>query len=245
MLRSLREALGYVMRAKDGDIGKVVDFYFDDKEWKIRYMVADTGEWLLSRKVLISPEAFSGEPDWVAREFPLSITKETVRKSPDVDTEKPVSRQKELDMAAYYNWPLYWTQTPVNPVPARLTREIIEKERKKLSEESDIHLRSFREVMKYKVKTEGEESGHITDFIVNAKGWEIRYLVADTGSWLPGRKVLLSPAWIVKVEWADSSVITDLSRNQLRESPEYNPSEPVNRAYEAKLYDYYGRPAYW
>ena len=41
----------------DGEIGKVREFYFDDQHWAIRYLVADTENWLAGRQVLISPYA--------------------------------------------------------------------------------------------------------------------------------------------------------------------------------------------
>ena len=57
MQNSIKDLKGNTIVAPDGDIGKVDDFYFDDKSWTIRYLVADTGNWLLDRKVLISPIA--------------------------------------------------------------------------------------------------------------------------------------------------------------------------------------------
>ena len=91
MLRSVQDIQGYAIRATDGVIGHVRDVYFDDHNWAVRYFVVDTGTWLASRKVLISRFAV-GEPDWAARVMPVSITKEQVKGSPDIDTDKPVSR---------------------------------------------------------------------------------------------------------------------------------------------------------
>ena len=61
MLRSMSDLQGYAIAATDGDIGHVTDFYFDDEAWVIRFLVVDTGSWLSSRKVLISPIAI-GHP---------------------------------------------------------------------------------------------------------------------------------------------------------------------------------------
>ena len=69
-------------------------FFFDDKTWAIRYLVVDTGAWLPGRRVLISPIAL-GQPDWAGQFFPVKLTMEQVRNSPDIDTDKPVSRQQE------------------------------------------------------------------------------------------------------------------------------------------------------
>src|SRR5680860_1407906 len=107
MLRSMNDLEDCVIRATDGIIGQVKDLYFDDKAWVIRYFVVDTGTWLSSRKVLISLIAI-GHPDWTENEVPVSITKEQVKNSPAIDTDKPVSRQHEMTFLEYYGYPYYW-----------------------------------------------------------------------------------------------------------------------------------------
>lgn len=94
MLRKLTDLRGYAIRATDDFIGTVSDFYFDDEDWGVRYLVVDTGKWLSGRKVLISPLAI-GPPDWMTRVLPVGLTKAQVERSPDIDTRKPVSRQHE------------------------------------------------------------------------------------------------------------------------------------------------------
>ena len=84
------------------------------------------------------------------------------------------------------------------------------------------------------------------DFIVDDQTWTIRYMIIDTSNWWPGsRKVLVPPTWIDSVDWAESKVRVDLTVEQIRLGPEYDPSAPVNREYEIQLYDFYGRPKYW
>ncbi|MEO8766933.1 MAG: PRC-barrel domain-containing protein, partial [Nitrosospira sp.] len=107
MLRSIKDLEGFAAEATDGLIGHVKDFYFDDEAWTIRFLVVETGAWLEGRKVLISPVAI-GVPDWVRRLLPVSVTREQVRKSPDVDSQKPISRQHEVENYAYYGFPYYW-----------------------------------------------------------------------------------------------------------------------------------------
>ena len=107
MLRSVKDLRGYAIRATDGVIGTVDDFYFDDEDWAIRYLVVDTGTWLSGRKVLISPIAL-GSPDWMIQVLPVSLTKRQVEHGPDIDTRKPVSRQHEAEYLIYYGYPHYW-----------------------------------------------------------------------------------------------------------------------------------------
>ena len=107
MLRNTKDLEGYAIRATDGIVGRVKDLYFDDKAWVIRYLVVDTGAWLAHRKVLISPIAI-GHPNWPEKVLPVSITKEQVKNSLDIDTDKPVSRQQEMHYLGYYGYPFYW-----------------------------------------------------------------------------------------------------------------------------------------
>jgi PRC-barrel domain protein len=58
MLQSIKQLYGETLRASDGEIGHVKNFYFDDHNWAVRYVVVDTGAWLSGRLVLISPHAF-------------------------------------------------------------------------------------------------------------------------------------------------------------------------------------------
>lgn len=107
MLRQSKDLLDLAIGATDGAIGDVKDLYFDDEAWVIRYLVVDAGSWLSSRKVLISPIA-AGKPDWANRLLPVSLTQEQVRRSPDIDTDMPVTRQHETDHLDHYSYPYYW-----------------------------------------------------------------------------------------------------------------------------------------
>jgi hypothetical protein len=112
-------------------------------------------------------------------------------------------------------------------------------------EEGDPHLRSVGEVAGYHIEASDGEIGHIEDFIFDDETWKIRYVVVDTKNWLPGRKVLVSPLWVEDVSWRKRRVRVDLTQEEIKSSPEYDPTAPVNRQYEERLYDYYGRPRYW
>lgn len=246
MLRSIKELFGYNIQAKDGEIGKVHDFYFDDETWAIRYLVVDTGKWLPGRKVIIIPSVL-GEPDWRAHVFPVQLAKDQIMKAPDIDLAKPVSRQHEFELHKHYRWAPYWIPygaPGVSAVPPPPPAEE-EKDKESAEEEGDSHLRSAREVIGYHIQALDGEIGHVEDFIVEDIVEVIRYMIVDTKNWLPGKKVLVSPLWIEKVSWKDAKVFIDLLREAIKDSPEFDPSEPINRMYEERLYDFYGRPKYW
>jgi sporulation protein YlmC with PRC-barrel domain len=237
MLQSLVELKDYTLLATDGSIGQVQDFYLDVQAWTIRYLVVDTGEWLSGRRVLLSPTALKQPNE--SREFPVSLTKKQVENSPDIDTYKPVSRQQETELHAYYDWPLYWdtgTLLPVGapgpgpysilpplPEPRPDSPEAARIEKARLAEETsgDPHLHSANEVIGYYIQARDGDIGHIDDFIIDDETWTIQYIVVDTHNWLPGKKVEISPHWVKTVSWTDSTVEVDLLRETVENSPEY------------------------
>ena len=248
MLRSLKSLINYVLKAEDGEIGRCTDFLFDDEKWVTRYIVADTGKWLPGRKVLISPISL-GEPDWSSRRFPVKMTRDEVESSPPLDADAPVSRKYEKMLFDHYGWSYYWMGADLwggLPYPPPVAVPPPERAKPMRKEELEkIHLRSLNEVKGYDIEALDGEIGHAEDFIVDDTSWVFRYMVVDTRKWLPGRKVLVSPEWIDTIIWAENHVKVDLTVNEVKESPKYDPSRPVNREYEVVLYDYYGRPQYW
>ncbi len=255
MLRSVEKLGGFTILATDGEIGKIDDFYFDGESWDIRYLVVSTGPWLLGRKVLLHPSAV-GQISWETQMLSVGLTKEQVENSPDIDTNKPVSRQQEVELFSHYNWIPYWTHggsfvmqggvaVPIarEEPPAKST---LEKEVEAMTQQAqDPSLRSTDEVTGYHIQASDGEIGHVEDFLVDEEAWIIRYMIVDTGNWLPGRKVLVSPRWIEMVTWHEKKVSVDLSQEAIKDSPEYDPRKPLSRAYEETLHKYYDRPIYW
>jgi len=107
MLQSIKQLYGNKLGASDGDLGHVKDFYFEDQNWAVRYVVAETGSWLLGRQVLLSPHAFSGSPP-AGKVMLVNLTRKQIEDSPAVETHKPMSRQYEQEYHRYYGWPYYW-----------------------------------------------------------------------------------------------------------------------------------------
>lgn len=248
MLRSLKSLKSFRIAARDGEIGSVHDFFFDNLLWIVRYLVVDTGHWLPGRKVLLSPQVL-GQPDWGETCVPVELTREQVKSSPEIDTDKPVSRQRESELHQHYGWSFYWTgggvwPNPVVPLPAAV--EVEPSRRTEAIEQGDPHLRSMWEVLGYHIQASDGSIGHADDLIVEDATWVIRYLVVELRNWLPGRKVLIAPQWFVgPIKWAERKVHVFMTRESIRNSPLFDPQVPVNRGYEIQLYDYYGRPGYW
>ena len=226
MQYGISSMIGYEIRATDGDLGKVDEFYFDDETWTVRYIVVETGNWLSGRKVLISPVAF-GKTELESRTISVNLTCSKVWSSPNIDTERPINRQHEAELNEYYQWPWrggYGGSFGTTPLPLSDDEVLAEQEASVSEHRDDPHLRSTREVTGYHLHATDGEIGHVEDFIVDDENWAILFLVVDTTNWLPGKKVLLSPQWINRVEWADSSVYFNLTRESVENSSEFNPS---------------------
>lgn len=274
MLNKATSLKGYTLHSIDGEIGRAKEFYFDDQHWTIRYLVADTGNWLTGRQVLISPHALVSVMSH-EHSIVVDLTKKQIEESPSLDSDMPVSRQFEATYYRYYGWPMYWgdpfmweggyypytvrngehVQGPaqtdsqssrlaasdtIAPTPEQLS-EIAEAE----EDTRNTHLRSTRAVRGYHIKAVDGPIGHIDDFIIDDDTWAIRYLIVDTANWWPGKKVLVAPQWIKSVSWQESKVYVNLSRETIKQSPEYTEVSQLTREYETRLHGHYNHEGYW
>ncbi len=244
MLRSLKELEGYTVNASDGDIGCVKNFLLDDEHWVVRYLVVDTGGELGGLQVLISPRSFR-QVDWLTNRFHLGLTVAKVRHSPNIDVDKPVSRQHEMDINRYYDFPPYWWMAGLLGTPAEGESEGPREAVEPTPSPDDVHLQSATGVRGYHIQGSDESIGRLQDFIVDDETWEVRYLAVDTSGWWFGKTVLVAPHWASCMNWVDRNITLELTRATVKDSPEWNPHAAINREYETHLYDYYGRPAYW
>lgn len=263
MLRRVRDLQGFEFVGQDDEIGSLHDIYFDDDAWTARYFVINTGLWLFGRKVLIAPEAVT-DLSWTTQRLYTTLTQKQVEDSPDIDLDKPVSRQQERSLFDYYAWGYYWAvpaggagipstgsagigAAPIAAPPAEppekssLEQEIAEAKKNA----RDPHLRSVREVIGYSVHATDGDIGQVDDFFVDEADWRIRYLLVDTIRWLPGKKVLISPDWILRVSWSEHTIYVNVPKEKVENSPEYNPADVVDREHEHHLFAHYGFPAYW
>ena len=243
MLRALKELRGFHIEATDGAIGRVVGVYFDDARWTVRYLVVDTGTWLDAREVLISPTVL-GVADGQTRTLAARLTKQQVEDSPSIDLEKPVSRQQESAVNAYYGWPahqmgLWESRVPsmmMQPMPAPASPS---------DEDGDPHLRSSREVIGYHLHAIDDTLGHVEDLILDEDAWTVRYLAVDTANWWFGGHVLVSPRWIRAVRWPERMVDLAVTRDVIKHSPAWSPGYPITQTYEDDLLEYYRQRQAW
>src|ERR1017187_1386480 len=236
MLRSIGQLYGKKLGASDGGIGHLKDFYFNDQQWAVRYVVADTGSWLSGRLVLISPHAFGNlyqDGDCLL----VNLTRQQIENSPAIESHKPVSRQYEEEYYRYYGWPSYWDgggmwgagAFPVIP-PPHLVPSKQASRGSHAHNGDDSHLRSAQGLSGYHIQTSGGAIGHVTDFIMDDKSWAICHLVVETGHWFSGKEIVISPKHVDRISYKESKVFVNVTKETILEAPEYH-VPPLGAAY--------------
>jgi len=245
MLYEAKSFQGYTLCSRDGEIGKVKDFYFDDSNWKIRYLVADTGKWLRGRQVLISPQSLLGV-DKQEKCISVNLTKKQIENSPPLASDKPISRQFEREFLGYYELPLFFMNDPhkrgiIYPPPLDKEPDEADIERKSW----DPHLRSAHDAGGFLIEASNRAVGCLVDLIVDDQDWSVRYVVVDAQSWWPETKVLIALQWVTRVNWSMSKLFVDMACETFRQSPAYTGEAMLTRDYENKLFQNCGRKGYW
>jgi len=106
-------------------------------------------------------------------------------------------------------------------------------------------LRSIEQLYGNRLGASDGDIGAIKDFYFDDQKWAIRYLVADTGVWLPERQVLLPPHSLGRLDQPEKILRVNLTRKQIEDSPSIDVHKPVSRQYEESYYQYFGWPTYW
>lgn len=229
MLQSIKQLYGDKLGAADGELGQVKDFYFDDRNWAVRYLVVDTGTWLTSRQVLLSPHAF-GSLDQAGKVLAVNLTRRQIEGSPSIECHKPVSRQYEEKYYRYYGWPYYWLgdglwgmsgfpilELPAKPLPGEPSvADDPQRER------ADAHLRSTQAVQGYHLQASDGTIGHVCDFLMDGKSWAIGHLVIKTGHRFTGKEVLIPVGKVDRISYEDSTVFVNLTKEAVEQSPAHH-----------------------
>ncbi len=248
---------GYAIEASDGKIGSVSDFLFDEKSWKIRWLIVDTGHWLSERRVLIHPSAI-GKVDDQREVLPVGLTRAQIEGSPEISRDQPLSVQTDGYLYDYYHWDPLWGDdyfrasnaiaqaiSPPSPFVSSASAA------PSPDAEGAPYLRSVDVLTDVHIAASDGEIGHVAGLLVDDCRWDVRYLIIDTRNWLPERQVLMSPYAVRHIDWEEELVHLDVTREQVEASPPWNLAEMTGRtfeqrreAYERKLHLHYGWPGY-
>ncbi len=235
--RRLKKLSDYTLHADDGDIGHLRQVFFDDRDWRVRYLVVHTGSWLLGRDVLLIPETVTKIDD-DKRRIDVELTQQQIEEAPPTSSQLTVSRHYEQELYRHYDWRPYWDEDlllglrgTVDPLADSVQGQ----------EPVNPYLRSSNEVVGYTLNGADGDLGEVSDFVIEAPGWRIRYLDIATGGWLFGRHILMACAWLEDIKWSDLKVTTVLAREAIESAPSYDTGEIISREYELALYKHYGK----
>jgi sporulation protein YlmC with PRC-barrel domain len=222
VLRSIKQLYGNKLGASDGDIGQVKDFYFDDHNWAIRYVVVDPGPWLPGRRVLVSPYSL-GRLDQAEKILRVNLTRKQIENSPSIDLQKPVSRRDEEAYYRYFGWPYYWeggklwglTGVPLLEAAPQSPRIEPTVAFGPQIERAAAQLRSVEAVTGYQVRTNNGTMGYVCDFMMDADSWAIGQLVIKTGHRFSGKEELIETKNVSSISYAESTVFATLTAESI------------------------------
>jgi hypothetical protein len=230
MLQSIKQLYRDKLGASDGEIGHVNDSYFDDQNWAVRYLVADTGAWLPGRQVLLSPHAFGTSLHESGKLLLVNLTRKQIENSPSIDLHKPVSRQYEEEYYRYYGWPHYWQgdglwgmsgfpilELPPNHVPGKSAAASGVQPKN-----PDAHLRSTRAVNGYHLRACDGIAGHVCDFMMGTQSWAICQLIVKIGHRFSGKEVSISVGKVDRISYEESTVYVNLTTEAVEQSSTYD-----------------------
>ncbi len=248
MLEVISALKGYAIEASDGKMGTVGDFLFDDRAWKVRWLVVDTGTWLTERKVLVHPSAIE-RTDYERQAFAVNLTKAQVEGSPGILQDQPVSRRMERQLHDYYGWDPSWSGGDAGAIAAPFSAPPYfgfdsagedAPRNAPVLDDGDPRLRSIAEVAGYRIHAADGEIGHVENFLLDSATWSIRYLAVDTRNWWPGKHVLLSPHAVKAINWSERHIQLNVTRDKVKASPPWDPLALMNQAEMERLDAHYG-----
>jgi hypothetical protein len=198
------------LAARDGAIGHVRDFFFDEQSWVIRHLVVDTGSWKKGRLVLVSPQDLVGF-DGDGRTLHVRLGRQQIEDGPSIESHRPISRHYEADFYRYYGWPAYWNGGAARDRDGPPGGEF----------RDDRHLQSTHAINGFKIHTTDGAWGVVSGCMVDDQGWVIREVVVETGCWYAGKQVMIAPGEIDHMSCADAMVWVSPTRAALERSAEH------------------------
>ena len=236
---------GFAFATHDGAEGRILDVYFDDQDWAVRYVVGDIGSILSGRKIVVNSEALQ-KPDLDRRRWPVDLGKDELEGAPGTDHVQTVSDQEERRLSEMR---VRWPRFMLAPAGAGYTPLLAEQQIRDLMADREAHeepaevtthLRSMAEVCGYSVRATNGKIGSVTDFLIDPESLHVRHILVDTGNWLPGKQVVLSVDQITDVNWDAGEVSVSATTEQVETSPEPEEVPGLTRREEDLLLTHYG-----
>lgn len=245
-LHLFKTTRGHEITSQGKGCGKLKDLYFEDGNWVVRYLVADTKEGILkSDHRLISTVFVKPGASLEDETIPVDLTPEQIDGAPSWERDKPISRQYELKYFDYYQLQPYWFGTGL--WGTGLYPSDIRKTQKAAAENAEVTtsqptLRSADEVIGYSINSNVDDRwafGSIDDLIFDSLNWKVRYFVVDTRKFLPSKSVLIDPEWISSINWIKGEASVNVSKDQIKSAPAYDGAKIPSKSYQVELYRHF------
>ncbi|GAB3060809.1 PRC-barrel domain-containing protein [Virgibacillus ainsalahensis] len=227
----------YNIDASDGEVGKIKDLYFDDKEWSIRYAVIDTRKWLPGRKVLLSPSSFVNLNE-AKENLEVEYDKEKVRNSPAIPEGQSLSYEAENSLIGYYGWSRYWMSNAMwgageNPITSSFYQgdsmeKQIQRDIPQSSTEMAYNLRSEDETMGFKVHANNGKIGIVVDMVYDDEYWNIKYIVVQSNeSYVNEKYFIFTRKKIESVDWFGEDIYISEPLESIKQNKLYTKKEDI------------------
>jgi hypothetical protein len=210
MLQSANDLWGFSIGATDGEIGQVEEFLFDE-HWIVRGIVVNIGGWFTPNKITVSTTSIN-RVDWTTRSVETPLTRQEVKSSPQIASGRSDNSTEHVKSAG-----------------AKVSHD----------EGSTNRTRSTKALKGFAIAARDRDIGHVDDFIIDDERWMIGYVVVDTRNWLPGKKVIVPPSRMKKIDWRTGKIHAELSRRDIKNSPEYDDTLTIDREYEERIHRHY------
>ncbi len=211
----------YAIDASDGKIGTIADFLFDDRTWRVRWLVVDTGKWLTGRKVLLH-SGVVGQINHEQQELPVALTKAQVEGSPELSEHEPVSKKMERRLFDYY-YPRGPASDESDSVSNPISPQYLEpSDSNSKPADPDDHLRSVAAVTGYDVRASDGALGKVVDLLIDDASWGVGAIVVETGNWWSGKQMSISPEAVGEISWLERRIRLAVSFEEIKSSPPFD-----------------------
>ncbi len=233
---------------KDEDFGSVDDALIDEKDLTIRYFTVKTGNWFSGEKMYISPasiESINVNDEVITTD----ITKEEAENAPRLEGRELIDRTYETNFHTHYGLNPYWTGPGVWGT-SFTARELAAQQPVAMPEpeedsKGEPEIYKAKDIIRYEFAAQDDSFGQVEDLLIEEDSYKVRYFVIDTRKFFGGKKVLISADWVENIDWIKAQIQTNVTKEQVENSPEYLPEIPLSREMEVDLYSYYNRAPYW
>lgn len=216
------ELMGALVVASDGELGKVKDIYFEDKEWRVHFLVVDTGTWPFSETVFVSPQdaaLHQSEPGLLKS----ALDKVRLRHISYNEDPRPITKPDTLQLYSHRAWPAFGRAGNGYPTLGMVKAGAGLANVAEFSDKQMRHMLSFKPIVNYEIHNNEGRLGLLKDLMVDLEKWSLPYLLVDDTSTSDRERLLVASEKVVSFASHQSLVKVAISKEQFEASPKINP----------------------